>query len=158
MLEIVKFNHPVLSRRCPEADLAEKEFLSKLSLEMVETCIHNNGAGLAAPQVAQSVRMFVMRKHPHNDADNSFITIINPSLLEVANPYTDVEGCLSFPGFAGKVERYKDILVLGCDLSGEAHEYYFDGFGARIFQHEADHVDGVTYIMKAKQLFRTKAH
>jgi len=121
---------------------------------MIETCIHNHGVGLAAPQVAEEHRMFVMRAEPDSDTDLSFTTILNPRFLAMSDPYDDTEGCLSLPGFAGKVERCRSILVSYQKLDGTTCERSLDGLAARVFQHEADHLSGILYPMRAKQMFR----
>ncbi|MCR5181406.1 MAG: peptide deformylase [Clostridia bacterium] len=125
--------------------------LREILEDMVDTMREENGVGLAAPQVGIMRRMFVAQPDPGDDATVYYM--IDP----VITYYSDekewgVEGCLSVPDMIGDVERPVAIRIEATDLNGERHEFEFEGFEARVMQHEYDHLDGILYTDKCRNL------
>ena len=123
-----------------------QDFIDKLILCGQE----NDGVGIAAPQVGNSIRMFIMAPSPnprYPDAPTMAATaIINPEIVQAsAEMEKGWEGCLSVPGFRGLVPRHLEIDVSYLDRTGHAQTAHFSGFLARLFQHEFDHLEGILY-------------
>lgn len=118
--------------------------------DMVETMIHANGVGLAAPQVGILRRILVI------DIGEGPLKVINPVIIEEEGKVTDLEGCLSIPGFSGTVERPERIKVKYMDENGQEKLIEAQGFMARAFCHEIDHLNGVLYTDKALEVFENK--
>lgn len=118
----------------------------KLIKNMAETMYDANGVGLAAPQVGVLKRVIVI------DIGQGLIALINPEIIDTSGEQTDIEGCLSFPGIVGEVTRASKVMVKG--LTPEGKEVVLEGEGllARAFQHEIDHLDGILFVDKAKNL------
>jgi peptide deformylase len=171
--KIARMGHPVLGRVAkPVADPADPE-LRRLVSDMIETMIDANGAGLAAPQVHEALRVVVFqappeRADPTAEEDEAFdhtapLTVLVNPVIEVLGPELDGgwEGCLSVPGLRGYVERPGHIRYSGFDLNGKKVERVARGFHARVVQHECDHLDGVLYPQRMKDLskliFETEA-
>ena len=157
MLEIVEVGDPVLRERAREvtaAELASPE-IQKLIDELIETKRAANGAGLAAPQVGESVRIAIAEVEP----DNPRYPYKPPIPLTVfANPVIEPlddelaminEGCLSVPSLRGEVPRHLSIAVRYLDRDGVEHEEVKRGLTAGTFQHEVDHLDGVLFLDRA---------
>ena len=107
---------------------------------MYETMDAADGAGLAAPQVGILRRVVVV------DAGEGRIEMVNPKITLMEGTQGGYEGCLSFPGQSGYVERADHVVVEAQDRKGELHTYDTHGFYARAVQHELDHLDGVVYL------------
>ena len=116
--------------------------LAQLIDDLYETMDAADGAGLAAPQVGILRRVVVV------DAGEGRIELVNPRVLLSDGCQGGYEGCLSFPGQSGYVERADHVIVEGYDRNGEKHTYETTGFYARAIQHELDHLDGVVYLSK----------
>jgi peptide deformylase len=171
--KIARMGHPVLGRVAkPVADPADPE-LHRLVADMIETMIDANGAGLAGPQVHESLRVVVFqappeRADPEAGEDEAFdhtapLTVLLNPVIEVLGPELDGgwEGCLSVPGLRGYVERPGHIRYSGLDLKGNRIERVARGFHARVVQHECDHLDGILYPQRmtdlTKLIFETEA-
>lgn len=130
--------------------------LQQLIDSMIETMRHANGVGLAAPQIGRPLKLAVIETLPEEDDEGNEIegtrelyVIINPEVYWSSRESTKgLEGCLSIPGYLGEVERADSIRVRGLDRHGRKFRMRFDGWDARIFQHEIDHLNGVLYIDK----------
>ncbi len=110
-----------------------------------------NGVGLAAPQIFESLRMIVVASKPTKRYPSAPqmapIVMINPHFTPLNDAVEKAwEGCLSIPGIRGNVPRYQHIGINYVDLSGQRIEMELNGFVARIFQHEYDHLDGLVYL------------
>jgi len=117
--------------------------------DMVDTMRDAFGVGLAAPQVGIMRRMFVAEPYP-DEEEKIVYYMINPEIIEMSeNMVEGEEGCLSVPGYVGKVKRAEYIKMKALDLDGVEQEYEFYDFEARVMQHEYDHLDGVLYTDKA---------
>ncbi|ABQ47144.1 MULTISPECIES: peptide deformylase [Thermotoga] len=153
MYRIRVFGDPVLRKRAKPVTKFDDN-LEKTIERMIETMYHYDGVGLAAPQVGISQRFFVM------DVGNGPVAVINPEILEI-DPETEVaeEGCLSFPEIFVEIERSKRIKVRYQNTKGEYVEEVLEGYAARVFQHEFDHLNGVLIIDRispAKRLLLRK--
>lgn len=156
ILDIVQLGDPVLRRKAHKISQIDRD-IRFLAQDMVET-LHDsgNGVGLAAPQVGESVRLIVV-EYPEDDSveDSPLKTyiVINPEIIwRSEEKVTDYEGCLSIPGYVGKVERNLAIKVKGLNTYGRPIRISAEGFLARIFQHEIDHLDGVCYVDRATEI------
>ncbi len=116
--------------------------LGELIDDMFETMEAANGAGLAAPQVGILRRIVVI------DAGDGKIELVNPRILLSEGTQGCFEGCLSFPGQRGYVERADHVVVEGYDRKGILHTYDTKDFFARVVQHELDHLDGIVYLTR----------
>ncbi len=156
--------HPVLrtkTKPIAASDVTTAE-VQQLIDDMIATMFEYNGAGLAAPQVHEGIRLFVAHVPEDNEAqkdgaekkdDRTAIVVVNPEITPVGRQMDeDWEGCLSIPDMRGLVPRYRDIRVRGLDRKGEPVELEATGFTARVIQHETDHLDGVLFLDRMKSL------
>jgi peptide deformylase len=164
ILKIARMGHPVLAQTAqPVADPTAPE-IRRLIADMVETMIDANGAGLAAPQVHVPLRLVVFQA-PEDRAEQGLseaerfdhtaplTVLINPEIA-VLGPEMESgwEGCLSVPGLRGFVERAAHIRYRGFDREGRLVERTAKGFHARVVQHEYDHLDGILYPRRMRDL------
>ncbi|HWR31027.1 MAG TPA: peptide deformylase [Negativicutes bacterium] len=147
VIEIRKAGDPVLKEKSKPVLKITKQTRALLD-NLVETLRDANGAGLAAPQIGVSLRVIVI------DIGDGLIELINPEIIESEGSETTTEGCLSFPGMWGEVERFTCVTVQGLDRHGNPVNLKGDGMLARAFQHEIDHLDGVLFVERAKSVFR----
>lgn len=156
LVPVVRIGDPVLrSVAAPIADPTDPE-VRALAGAMVETMIAAPGVGLAAPQVGQSVRLIVMRlMESRGQAEGPIrvAALVNPEW----EPLDDTlelgwEGCLSVPELRGLVPRHRSIRYRGWTIAGDRVEADAHGFQARILQHEVDHLDGVIYLDRMRDL------
>ena len=131
--------------------------LHALITDMRETMLEANGAGLAAPQVGELLRVviFGVEHNPrYPDAEPvPFTVLINPELTALAADTEEGwEGCLSVPGMRGLVPRYKRLRYRGFDPFGRTIDREVADFHARVVQHEVDHLDGVLYPRRIRDL------
>ena len=122
-----------------------------LADRMLFTLDGSNGVGLAAPQIFESKRIMVVASKPtsrYRSAPTMPATVmINPEFVPLTNEMVkDYEGCLSIPSIRALVPRYHSIRVSYTDLTGQRLEVDFEGFIARVFQHEYDHLNGLVYL------------
>ena len=131
--------------------------LESLLVDMQDTMRDLNGAGLAAPQigVGLSVVIFGMDANPrYPDADPvPYTVLINPVVIPLSTAMEDGwEGCLSVPGMRGLVPRYREIRYTGVDAAGRPIDRSANSFHARVVQHEVDHLDGILYPRRIRDL------
>lgn len=129
---------PCLRKKCRPVETYD-ERLSALIDDLFETMDAAEGAGLAAPQVG------ILRRVAVVDAGEDRVELVNPRIVNTEGTQGGYEGCLSFPGQSGYVERAEHVVVEACDRRGFLHTYDTHGFFARAMQHELDHLDGVVY-------------
>jgi peptide deformylase len=142
-LEIIKIGHPTLTMIADEIPYEDikTDRIQTLIDDMIVTMKKAGGVGLAAPQVNESIRMFVMKPKMFKKAE----AIINPTIeyIEEAGKKDSSEGCLSIPGKTFKVERYKKINIAYFNRDGEYVTEQASGFRAIVAQHEYDHLNGI---------------
>ncbi|MFM8512601.1 MAG: peptide deformylase [Bacteroidota bacterium] len=148
ILPIVLYGDPLLQRRAQEipADFPELETLIQ---NMFETMYAASGIGLAAPQIGQSWRLFVLDAELADEElyKGQKRVFINPIILEESgDPWPYAEGCLSIPEIRGDVTRRATVRLRYEDAQRVLHEKSFDGMLARIIQHEYDHLEGRLFI------------
>lgn len=146
--DIVLLGEEVLRRKCKPVATVDA-VTRRLIDDMVATMEAANGVGLAAPQVGVAKRILVA-------ADEDEIhALINPKIISRSGRETGTEGCLSIPGLFGAVPRARRVVVTGLDRSGRQVRIEAEGWLARIFQHELDHLNGVLFIDHTKELWWT---
>jgi peptide deformylase len=139
LLKIVVYpNPPLMDVAAPVTDFSER--LQQLADDMLETMYHNEGVGLAAPQVGKSIRLIV-----YCDYVSDPVCLVNPEILERHGCEYSEEGCLSLPSLYATVPRAKSILVRAQDLDGSPFEFEAEDYIARIIQHECDHLEGKVF-------------
>ena len=152
MLKIKKGqNNHVLRKKSLETELNSD--IRKLIEEMKVSMVKNNGAGLAAPQVGQNVRLFIISKEysPACRRGRKKLVFINPEIIKISKKtICEEEGCLSLPGEFIKVDRAKTIKIKALNEKGEEFKLKAKGLLARIIQHELDHLNGILIVDKQK--------
>jgi peptide deformylase len=118
--------------------------LLKILNDMAETMYFNNGIGLAATQIGIEKRMFVI--DVQQDKKNDLTFICNPEIISGSGTITTEEGCLSFPDRTIKINRFSSIDVSYMNEAGEKIQITYQGLKAICFQHELDHLNGITMI------------
>lgn len=146
---------PVLRARCREVETFDDE-LKRLAADMVETMHSAPGIGLAAPQVGKEIRLALVDLSVGEDPEALHI-LVNPQIVEEEGRDTQVEGCLSLPGFTDRVERPTRIRVEAQDLDGRRFELTAEDWLARAVCHEIDHLDGVLFVDRLRGLRRERA-
>ena len=150
-LSLVLHPAPVLKEVAETVDPKDKD-VQAVAQSMIKIMREHRGAGLAAPQVGLSWRVFVT--HDPNDPEHA-LTWINPTLESVGDEVsTEEEGCLSIPEIRGNIRRSVAIRIKGFDENGEPIEIMSDEMIARVWQHENDHLDGVLIIDKMSAMDR----
>lgn len=146
-LKILTDGDETLRKKCrPVGEITERTLT--LLDDMAETMHRANGVGLAGPQVGVLRRIAVVQTEP----DGPLYELINPVIVECDGSQVDYEGCLSLPGRYGIVDRPDRIVVEATDRNGERYRVAAEGFLARAFCHEIDHLDGILYSDKAERM------
>ena len=141
---------PVLRTRAHKVTRFD-ETLATLVEDMVETMRDSDGVGLAAPQVGVTERVIVVEIPQEEDEPGSgqLYVVVNPEIARSSRELVDgLEGCLSIPGYVGEVARHESVTVKGQDFEGRKIRIKAQGFLARAFQHEIDHLSGILFIDK----------
>jgi peptide deformylase len=155
--EVLKMGDPrLLAVAQPVAEFGSPELKSLLT-DMQDTMHDLNGAGLAAPQIGVGLRVviFGFEENPrYPDADSvPFTILINPQLTALSEFQDEGwEGCLSVPGMRGLVPRYRELRYTGFDTDGNPIDRTVSDFHARVVQHEVDHLDGILYPRRIRDL------
>ena len=152
ILKVARMGHPVLRERARLLDKKDLRdpLLQKLIDDMIDTMHEYHGVGLAAPQIHESLRIFVAAIAPENEdplsPDDEPMVFINPVITPMGPEIVeDWEGCLSIPDIRGRVPRARAIKVTAMDRNGGKIEIASHDFPARVIQHETDHLDGVLF-------------
>lgn len=163
ILPIVAYGANVLKVKASPAD-KEDPNLSKLIEDMWETMYNANGVGLAAPQIGESIRLFVIDASPFaQDEDLSLEEVevlkdfkgvfINPKMMEeTGNEWDFTEGCLSIPNIREDISRKEKITITYLDEQFNEQTLSLDGLAARVVQHEYDHIEGILFTDKLSPL------
>jgi len=155
--DVLRMGDERLLRRSVEVEQFGTPELAALLQDMRDTMAHLSGAGLAAPQIGVGLRVviFGVTANPrYPDAEEVPDTVlINPELAPLSDEIEeDWEGCLSVPGMRGWVTRWRQLRYAGFDESGQRFERKVQDFHARVVQHECDHLDGILYPMRIRDL------
>jgi peptide deformylase len=150
---IVRLGHPAL--RSPAQPLAPNQIgdpeIQTLIDDMIETMREAHGVGLAAPQLGEEIQLFVYQAA--GPPEIPLHVVINPMITpQVRELVYDWEGCLSIPDLRGLVPRHPAVRVQGLDREGQPLDYSVTGFEARIVQHEFDHLNGVVFLDRMRDL------
>ncbi len=153
ILKIIEYGNPILREKSKEVNKISKK-VKNLIADMLDTMYAANGVGLAAPQVGELLRIFVIDVSDPNGPINPQV-FINPKIIKKTGAINSYEGCLSFPKAYTNVRRYKNVMVKALDMNGrpfikEAHE---GELLARAIQHEFDHLDGKLFIDHCRNRF-----
>jgi peptide deformylase len=151
---IVRLGHPAIRQTAQPVDpaqLADPE-LQALIDDMLETMRDADGVGLAAPQVGVPLQLFVYLSSPESQHPVERV-LINPTLVpERGDLVEDWEGCLSIPDLRGLVPRHHALRVIGLDRQGKTVDERVAGLEARILQHELDHLNGIVFLDRMRDM------
>lgn len=156
---ILRMGDPLLLQRAAEVAHFDSPELHALVGDMQDTMHDARGAGLAAPQIGVSLRVVIFgfvhnERYPDAPAV-PWTVLVNPQLEPLGREQEDGwEGCLSVPGMRGLVPRHARLRYRGFDQYGKAIDRTVDGFHARVVQHEVDHLDGILYPMRIRDMTR----
>jgi peptide deformylase len=158
--KIVTLPETVLRRKARAVTKFDKRLQTVID-DMIETMREAPGVGLAAPQIGLSERIIVVEYFEHEedeekeDAPRKVWAVLNPEILKPSEEtLLGVEGCLSVPGLVGEVERQDAIQVKGLNRHGKPLKIKAEGWLARIFQHEIDHLNGVIFTDRATRVWK----
>lgn len=151
LLPIIQLGNPILRQKAAMIEDIKDERIQKLIDDLMATVAQANGVGIAAPQVGEKDRLFIVASRPNprypNAPEMEPTAMINPRILAHSSVVVKGwEGCLSIPGIRGLVPRSEAIEVEYTDRNGKSQKQAFTDFVARIFQHEHDHLDGVVFL------------
>jgi peptide deformylase len=147
--EIIMFGNPKLKRVSKRIEKFDEEVVS-LVKDLKDSLYSTTGIGLAAPQIGVLKRAIIIDLREGEEP----IILINPAIAAKVGKEESIEGCLSYPGYEGKVIRPKKVTVKGVDINGKKVEYTAEGLLAKAFCHEIDHLDGILYTDRAKKVYR----
>jgi len=156
---IVNIPDPVLRRKAHKVTEFDKDFQTLVD-DMIETMRAAPGVGLAAPQVGISTRLIVIEYGEDEDEEvtnkvKKLYVVANPEIIHTsAETEIGNEACLSVPGLVGEVERFTELVVRGKNRRGQPVRINAQGWMARIFQHEMDHLDGVLFTDRATRIWK----
>jgi peptide deformylase len=148
--EIVTIGHPVLKQRAKKVRRVD-DSTRRLVEDLVDTVKAARGVGLAAPQIGVPLRAIV------TDFNDQLHVVLNPEIVEESGELVEgEEGCLSIPGWYGPVKRRERVTVRGLSRTGKPMKIKSEGWEARVFQHEVDHLNGILFIDRMED--RSKLH
>lgn len=147
--EIVKLGHPVLKRKCKRIEVID-DSIRELIQDLKDTLYSTTGVGLAAPQINVPLRVVLVDLRDGMEP----IVMINPRIRRRFGKQEGEEGCLSYPDYYGTVVRPRRITVFAMNEQGEDVMYKADGFLARAFCHEIDHLDGIMFTDHAENVYK----
>jgi peptide deformylase len=143
---LVFYGNPILRQKAKKIHRFDAS-LPNLVQDMFETMHANNGVGLAAPQIALSIRLFVVECTDLETGKHYKVAMANPEIVKASGEQVGVDGCLSIPGYyAVNVRRAVHVVVKGQDTRGKPMRISAEGYFAWALQHEIDHLNGVLYL------------
>ncbi|MEG0392259.1 MAG: peptide deformylase [Anaerovoracaceae bacterium] len=145
---IVTEGEEILGKKCRVVEKIDDKIKMILD-DMKDTMREGDGVGIAAPQVGLLKRICIMEPE-----EGVVIELINPEIIESEGLQEGYEGCLSVPGYIGKVKRPTRVRVRALNREGGQENYEFKGFEAVVASHEIDHLDGILYTSKAEDIHR----
>jgi peptide deformylase len=144
--DLIFYGNPILRQKAKKIHRFDAS-LPKLVQDMFETMHANNGVGLAAPQIALSLRLFVAECTDHETGKYYKVAMANPEIIKASGEQVGVDGCLSIPGYYGvNVRRANYVVVKGQDMHGKPLRITGEGYFAWVLQHEIDHLNGILYL------------
>ncbi len=151
LMPIIQLGNPILRQLAKKVENISDRDVQQLIDDLIATAADANGVGISAPQVAQSYQIFIVASHPNSRYPNAPkmepTAMINPEIINHSQELVKGwEGCLSIPGIRGLVPRYTEIEVTYTDRNGRLQKQVFTDFVARIFQHEIDHLNGISFL------------
>jgi peptide deformylase len=151
LLQISQLGHPILRKAALKVTNIKNKGLQNLIDDLLATLKDADGVGIAAPQVYESKRLFIIASKPSKRHPNvprmKPMAVINPTILENSDKMAkDWEGCLSIPGIRALVPRYNSVKIEYTTRNGKKVSRKFKDFIARIFQHEYDHLEGIIFL------------
>lgn len=152
VLELVKFDDPILHKKLPVFDFAD-ESINRFDIvnNLIETMVHHKGLGLSANQCGLPYRVFVVHSSPT-------LVMFNPRIVDETVEMVKLdEGCISQPNLFLPIKRAKSIKVRFQDIEGEIHTNKYTGMTARIILHELDHLNGIDYTRRANKIHLERA-
>jgi len=158
ILDITTVPDPILRKKAHKVTDFGKEF-QELVKNMIDTMREAPGVGLAAPQVSVPMRLIVVEfgDEENEETPPKLYVLVNPEIVSASEEKViGIEGCLSVPDLVGEVERNARISVKGLNRHGKPVRINAEGWLARIFQHEIDHLDGVVYTDRATKVWKPK--
>jgi len=151
VLPIRTFGDPVLKERCQEVEVIDED-IERLVQDLKDSLPQPGGAGLSANQIGVIKRVFVF------EFEGEISSCINPRIISASEETSeDLEGCLSLPGAVMPVPRHVELELEYSDLSGETQRVHAEGWIARVFQHEMDHLDGTLILERTDRDSRVEA-
>lgn len=154
--KVITVPNDVLRQKAHKVKKFDKD-LSLLIDDMIETMRDAPGVGLAAPQIGvlQQIIIVEFGDEDLSEVPAKLYAVVNPEIIYSSEEKTfGAEGCLSVPGIMGDVERSQAIAVRGQNRKGKKVKYKLDGWLARIFQHEIDHLDGIIFTDRAERIWQ----
>lgn len=158
LLDIIHVPDPILRRKAHKITDFGPDFQALVN-NMIETMREAPGVGLAAPQVAVSQRLVVVEYGDDEDENvpKKLYVLANPEITEKSSEMVlGIEACLSVPELAGEVERHEKIVIKGQNRQGKPVKIKAEGWLARIFQHEIDHVEGILYTDRTDKVWKPR--
>ena len=138
--KVITSENPILRQKAKKVHRFDAS-MQKLVDDMFETMHAAHGVGLAAPQIALSIRLFVA------EFEENKLALFNPEIIKAEGEELGTEGCLSIPGYAGdNIRRATSIVVKAQDVRGKPVRVRAEGWYARVLQHEIDHLDGILFL------------
>jgi peptide deformylase len=156
---ILKMGHPLLLAQAQPVQAFDTPELHALLADMFDTMQASGGVGIAAPQIGVSLQVVIFgfessARYPEAGAVPMTV-LINPQLTPLADELAEGwEGCLSVPGLRGEVQRFTQLRYQGFDAKGQVIDRNVSGFHARVVQHECDHLNGILYPQRIRDLSR----
>ncbi|MFA6171849.1 MAG: peptide deformylase [Patescibacteria group bacterium] len=148
-MKIVKHPNKILSAKAKtiSQEVIKTPVFRQLVLDMAEMMLKSDGAGLAAPQIGKSLQLAVI------NTKEGVLALVNPKITKKSlTREWGEEGCLSVPGYFGEVKRYKKVTCEYFNAQGEKKKIKAEGLLARVIQHELDHLNGILFIAKARNI------
>ncbi len=154
--KVLKYGEPSLREPSKEVHKVSRK-ISDLVRDLLDTMYAQNGVGLAAPQIGENVRVFVIDVSTNNEPLNPLV-FINPKIIKKSGAIISNEGCLSFPEAYTNVKRYKNVMIKALNEHGKSFvmEAKDGTLLARAIQHENDHLDGILFIDHCMNRFETE--
>lgn len=156
ILKVIKYGEKILRTPAKEVHKLSAK-IQKLAEDMIDTMYQQDGVGLAAPQVGENYRLFVIDAAVGDEPSNPMV-FINPKIIKKSGAINSYEGCLSFPLAYTNVRRYSSVVVRAKDIKGRNFtiEASNGSLLCRAIQHENDHLDGILFIDHARSRFITE--